>query len=105
MTDVQLCKKVCQFLPISTVHCHFAVKRFGGDSRAKSALPSHKKPPAQNSTTSLSAALPFDFTRSVRLSSRSKEQRQYEAIQFIVEDFADAVCKILPRTTFENTPA
>ena|SRR6202035_3799623 len=42
------------------------VKRFAGDPRAKSPLPSHKKVPARNSTTSLGAAT-FDFTRSGRL--------------------------------------
>jgi hypothetical protein len=34
MTNVQLCKKVCQFSPISTVDCHFArealYRRFSG---------------------------------------------------------------------------
>src|ERR1700688_1529838 len=39
------------------------VKRFAGDSRAKSPLPSHKKAPAGDFTTSLRAAR-FDFTRS-----------------------------------------
>jgi hypothetical protein len=39
---------------------------FAGDSRTMSPLPSHKKAPARNSTTSLRAAT-FDFTRSGRL--------------------------------------
>ena len=34
----------------------FPVKRFAGDSRAKSPLPSHKKAAARDSTTSLRAA-------------------------------------------------
>ncbi len=45
-------------------------KRFAVDSRAKSPLPSHKKAPAGNSTTSLRAAT-FDFTRSGRPGSVS----------------------------------
>jgi hypothetical protein len=47
------------------------VKRFAGVSQAESPLPSHKKAPARNSTTSLRTALPFDLTRSGRLASVS----------------------------------
>src|SRR5580693_6917913 len=39
------------------------MKRFASDSRAKSPLPRHKKALAGDSTISLRAALPFDFTR------------------------------------------
>jgi hypothetical protein len=46
------CVRKCVSFPrISTVHCHFAVNRFTGDSRAKSPLPSHKKAPERDSTT------------------------------------------------------
>ena len=41
------------------------VKRFAGDSRAKSPLPSHKKAPARNSTTFMTT-------------SRSKERHRFE---------------------------
>ena len=53
------------------------VKRFAGDSRAKSPLPSHKKAPARDFTTSLRAAT-FDLTQSGRPGSVSlmAERRQ-----------------------------
>src|ERR1700733_11441125 len=53
----------------------FPVKRFAGDCWAKSPLPSHKKTPVRNSTTSSRAALPFDFTRSGPLGSVSLSPR------------------------------
>jgi hypothetical protein len=51
------------------------MKSFASDSRAKSPLPSHKKALAGDSTISLRAALPFDFTRSGPLGSVSLSPR------------------------------
>ena len=66
MTNVQLCKKVCHFSQISTGVVILPVKRFAGDFRAKSPLPSHKKAPARNSTTFMTT-------------SRSKERYEFES--------------------------